>query len=92
MGRMKRSNFGGLRVKPSPTYVCFVIMRFHDLRFVLPVVPIEEERKEERRTKKEEREREREREREKTVLMSKRVYKRLNSILEDIGSCKPVTS
>mmetsp|Transcript_129209 Transcript_129209/g.313893 ORF Transcript_129209/g.313893 Transcript_129209/m.313893 type:complete len:211 (+) Transcript_129209:511-1143(+) len=37
IGRIKRSNFGGLRVKPSPTTVTFVTIRFHCfcLRFPL---------------------------------------------------------
>merc|ERR1712159_900381 len=30
LGRMKRSYFGGFLVKPGPTKVAFVIMRFHD--------------------------------------------------------------
>ena len=29
MGRINRSNLGGFRVNPSPTNVCFVIIRFH---------------------------------------------------------------
>lgn len=37
VGRMKRSYLGGLRVKPSPTKVALVIMRFHDFFMRLPV-------------------------------------------------------
>jgi hypothetical protein len=36
-GRMKRSYFGGLRVKPSPTNVAFVMTRFHDFFMRLPL-------------------------------------------------------
>ena len=38
IGRMKRSNFAGFRVKDSPTNVTFVTMRFHALRRDLPVL------------------------------------------------------
>ena len=36
-GRMKRSYLGGLRVKPSPTNVAFVMTRFHDFFMRLPL-------------------------------------------------------
>lgn len=37
MGRTKRSILTGFRVKPSPTKVAFVTMRFHDLLLLFPV-------------------------------------------------------
>ena len=36
LGRMKRSYFGGFLVKPGPTKVAFVIMRFHDFFMRFP--------------------------------------------------------
>jgi len=38
MGRINRSSLTGLRVKPSPTNVAFVTMRFHALLLLLPVL------------------------------------------------------
>mmetsp|Transcript_2674 Transcript_2674/g.6375 ORF Transcript_2674/g.6375 Transcript_2674/m.6375 type:complete len:240 (+) Transcript_2674:152-871(+) len=38
IGRIKRSNFGGFRVKPGPTNVHLVTMRFQALRLRLPVL------------------------------------------------------
>mmetsp|Transcript_8306 Transcript_8306/g.16309 ORF Transcript_8306/g.16309 Transcript_8306/m.16309 type:complete len:200 (-) Transcript_8306:179-778(-) len=37
VGRIKRSYLGGFLVKPSPTYVTFVIIRFHAFFFRTPV-------------------------------------------------------